>query len=550
GLSRRLRGGMSNLGLAILYEAVNAEPNLLAERVFAPWVDMEAELRATGTPLFSLESRRPLRDFDVVGFSLGCELTYSNLLNMLALGGIPLLAAERVETDPLVIAGGTGAYNPEPLADFVDLFVVGDGEPSLPLLLRLVAECSRRTADGGPRLDRQDFLRRAAGLEGIYVPSLYAVDYADDGTVTAVTPSAPEAPAVVTRALARTLPPNVSHPVVPTLNTVHDRAAVEVMRGCPNGCRFCQAGQVYLPVRVRGADEVMQAAEALLAHTGYEELSLLSLSTGDYPRVAELAQRLAAAHPDVNISLPSLRVDSFSVELAKSLHRRKTSLTFAPEAGTQRLRDAIGKRVSEDDLLRAAEAAYGSGWSTVKLYFMIGLPTETADDVAGIGRLARATLDVGRRVAGRRAQLHVSVSTFVPKPQTPFQWAAQDTHEMLGQKQSLLRASVPRGVRLAWHDPKASLLEAALARGDRRLGRALLRAHQLGCRFDAWSEHLRYDLWQQVVAEAGLSLAFYAQRERSLDEVLPWAHIRSGASPQKLRREWLRALALEPEAVE
>lgn len=536
--------GMSNFGLSILYDVVNRRSDFLAERVYAPWVDMEAELRREGLPLFSLESRRPLAAFDVVGFSLAYELTFTNLLNMLDLGGIPLLAAERGDQHPLVIAGGTGAYNPEPLADFVDLFVIGDGEEALPELLEVVAEYSRREDEARPRLDRHALLRRAARLPGVYVPSLYRPAYNADGTLAALAPIAPEAPPVIERRLARPLPAPSVRPIVPTLNTVHDRAAIEVMRGCPRGCRFCQAGHTYRPVRLRSREEILQAADDLLASTGYEELSLLSLSTGDYPRVEELVRELAARHPDVNLSLPSLRIDSFSVGLAESVQRRKTSLTFAPEAGTQRLRDVINKQVTEDDLLRAAEAAYGSGWSTVKLYFMIGLPTETDEDVAGIARLARETLNVGRRVAGKRAQLHVSVSTFVPKPHTPFQWCAQNDRETLRRKQDLLRGAAGRAINLAWHDPHVSLLEAALARGDRRVGATILRARELGCRFDAWSEHFRYDLWQQAARETGVDLDFYGRRERPLDETLPWGHIRSGASPEYLRRQYEAAMAL------
>jgi radical SAM family uncharacterized protein len=543
--------GMSNFGLSILYDVVNRRPEFLAERVYAPWVDMEAELRQEGLPLYGLESRRPLRDFDLIGFSLAYELTYTNILNMLDLGGIPLLAAERGDTDPLIVAGGTGAYNPEPLADFFDLFVIGDGEEALPQVLEAFAEFSGRGEGEGPRFDRRAFLRRAAALPGVYVPSLYRVTYKDDGTLAAVEPSAPEAPAVVERRLTRTLPAASVRPVVPTLNTVHDRAAIEIMRGCPRGCRFCQAGHTYRPVRLRSREEILQAAEDILACTGYEEMSLLSLSTGDYPHVDELVRELAARHPDVNLSLPSLRIDSFSVGLAESVQRRKTSLTFAPEGGTQRLRDVINKQVTEDDLLRAAEAAYGAGWSTVKLYFMIGLPTETLDDVAGIARLAHATLNVGRRVVGKRAQLHVSVSTFVPKPHTPFQWCAQDDREKLRVKQDHLRRGVGRAINLAWHDPHVSLLEAALARGDRRIGATIRRARELGCRFDAWNEHFRYDLWQQAAAETGIDLDFYGRRERSLDEVLPWAHVRSGASPEYLRRQYEQALTLaNPPAAE
>ncbi|MHB1006804.1 MAG: TIGR03960 family B12-binding radical SAM protein [Chloroflexota bacterium] len=536
--------GMSNFGLSILYDTVNSHPDFLAERVYAPWVDMEAELRAEQLPLFSLESRRPLCDFDVVGFSLAYELTYTNILNMLELGGVPVLAAERGDADPLIVAGGTGAYNPEPLSDFVDIFVLGDGEEALPELLEAVARLSARGEGERPRFDRRACLCAVASLPGVYVPSLYHVEYAADGTLAGVVPSVPEAPAVVERRLVRQLPPSTVRPVVPSLNTVHDRAALEVMRGCPRGCRFCQAGHTYRPVRMRSREEIVEAAAQMIACTGYEEMSLLSLSTGDYPKVDELVRELAVRHPDVNLSLPSLRIDSFSVELAAAVHRRKTSLTFAPEAGTQRLRDVINKQVTEADLLRATEAAYGAGWSTVKLYFMIGLPTETMEDVRGIARLARETLDVGRRIAGRRAQLHVSVSTFVPKPHTPFQWCAQDDRATLAVKQAELRAGIGRAINLAWHDPEVSLLEAALARGDRRMGAVILRARQLGARFDAWTEHFHYGLWQQAASEVGVDLAFFGRRQRSLDEVLPWQHVRGGANPDYLRHQYERALSV------
>lgn len=536
--------GMSNFGLSILYELVNARPDFLAERVFAPWTDMEAEMRREGVALYSLESRRPLADFDVVGFSLGYELTYTNVLNMLDLGRIPLRAAERGDDHPLVIAGGAGAYNPEPLADFVDLFVVGDGEEVLLELLDAFAEASSRPPDGArSRFERQAFLRRAATIPGIYVPGFYRPVYNADGTLASLAPIVAEAAPSICRRLVTPLPPATVRPVVPNLNTVHDRGAIEIMRGCPGGCRFCQAGHNYRPVRLRSREEILQAADDLLANTGYEELALLSLSTGDYPHIDELVRALAERHPDVNISLPSLRIDSFSVALAESVQRRKTSLTFAPEAGTQRLRDVIRKRVTEDDLLRAVEAAYGSGWSTVKLYFMIGLPTETETDVRGIGDLARKARAIGRRLAGHRAQLHVSVASFIPKPHTPFQWAAQTGGEELAEKQRVLRASVGREAKLDWHDPETSFIEAALSRGDRRLGQVIERAWRLGCRFDAWDEHFRPDLWQQAAKEVGLDLAFYARRERSLDELLPWAHIQGGARPELLRREYAAALA-------
>ncbi len=529
--------GMSNLGLMILYDILNRQPDVLAERVYAPWLDMEEAMRRRGIPLYSLESRRPLRDFDLIGFSLPYELNYTNALNMLDLAGLSLLAAERAGDDPLVIAGGSCAYNPEPVADFFDLFVVGEGEEVLPELVQAYREWQ-----GGKR----DFLRRAAQIPGVYVPTLYDVRYHDDGTVTAISPNAPDVPPRVTKRIVRQLPPAPVDLIVPYVNVVHDRAMIEIQRGCAQGCRFCHAGIIYRPVRERPLAEVLGAVEAMLASTGYSEVALLSLSSSDHTQIEALVRALTARRRQqpVAISLPSLRIDSFSVALAEMIQqRRKTGLTFAPEAGSQRLRDVINKNVTEEDLLRTAEAAYGSGWQRIKLYFMVGLPTETLEDVAAIAGLVKKVLAIGRERQGQRAKVNVSVATFVPKPHTPFQWMPLVDEAALAERQAELRRSLKgRGLHFSWHDPKTSLLEAALSRGDRRLGRVIYRAWQLGAKFDAWNESFDAGRWWQAFAEAGLAPDFYARRPRPADEVLPWAHIHVGVEGRHLWREYERSL--------
>jgi radical SAM family uncharacterized protein len=530
--------GLPNLGLMILYDILNREDDILAERVYAPWVDMEEAMRQAGISLFSLESRRALADFDIVGFSLPYELNYTNVLNMLDLAGIPPLAAERGGDAPLIIGGGSGTYNPEPLADFFDLFVIGEGEEVLLELVRAYGEWKR----GERRKERREFLRRAALIDGIYVPSLYEVTYHPDGTVAGIEPLVPEARPTITKRVVATLPPAPTRLIVPYIEAVHDRAVIEIQRGCTQGCRFCQAGVIYRPLRERPPEEVLDTVDEILKSTGYDEIALVSLSSTDYSQIESLMRELISRYRDqpIAISLPSLRTDSFSVELAKMLQeRRKTSLTFAPEAGSQRLRDVINKKVTEEDLLDTAEAAYSSGWHRIKLYFMIGLPAETIEDVAAIVDLVMKVRAVGRRHQGHRVQVNVSVATFVPKPQTPFQWMPLLDETSLEGRLSLLRKGLrgKKGFRFSWHDPQSSLLEAAISRGDRRLGWVIYRAWQLGARFDAWNEVFDMGFWEQAFTEVSLDPDFYARRERPLDEVLPWAHIDTGVRTEFLASE-------------
>lgn len=528
--------GLPNLGLMILYDILNRQDDILAERVYAPWMDMEEAMRQAGLPLFSLESRRPLADFDIVGFSLPYELDYTNVLNMLDLAGIPPLATERGGGDPLVIGGGSGTYNPEPLADFFDLFVIGEGEE---VLLELVKAYGGWKKEGGG--GRGVFLRRAALIDSIYVPGLYEVTYHPDGTVASIEPLIPEARPTITKRMVAPLPPAPTRLIVPYIEAVHDRAMIEIQRGCTQGCRFCQAGVIYRPRRERPPEEVLTTVDEILQGTGYDEIALVSLSSTDYSQIKPLMRELTSRYRDqpIAISLPSLRIDSFSVELARMLQeRRKTGLTFAPEAGSQRLRDVINKKVTEKDLLDTAEAAYSSGWHRIKLYFMIGLPTETMEDVAAIVDLVKKVLAVGRRHQGRRAQVSVSVATFIPKPHTPFQWMPLLDEAALEERLALLRKSLRgKGIHFSWHDPQTSLLEAALSRGDRRLGRIIYRAWQLGARFDAWNEVLDMGLWERAFAEVSLDPDFYARRERPLDEMLPWAHIDTGVRLEFLASE-------------
>ena len=532
--------GMSNLGLAIIYDIANRQPYALTERVYAPWVDMEAEVRKEHIPLFSLESKRPVSDFDIIGFSLGYELTYTNVLNMLSLSGIPVHATERDKSHPLVIAGGSCVLNPEPMAEFIDAFIMGDGEEVILELLSIM----RQWKLNGSR-DKQELFKELSAIRGIYVPQMYRVEYDSDGTVSAISSTLEGLHDTVQRRIVDQLPPVVTRPVIPFMATVHDRAAIEIQRGCTRGCRFCQAGVIYRPVRERPIGDVLSAADELLKNTGYSELSLLSLSTSDYADIEKLVGELAARYKNDNLklSLPSLRIDNRSVKLIDSIvWGKKTGLTFAPEAGTERLRQVINKSLSEAELAQTLSTAIERGWSSVKLYFMIGLPGETPEDIDGIIRLVHQS-GPSKKGGGRGLNIKVSASSFVPKAHTPFQWVPQQHEDELRRKVDYLRNGLKKaGVRLSWQDPRMSLLEGAMARGDRRVSKIIHRAWQLGAKFDAWSEHFDYDRWLQAFDECGLDPAFYSERQRDMEECLPWSHIDVGVSQSFLRQEYQNSL--------
>jgi len=534
--------GMSYLGFKILYEIINKRDDALAERVFSPAVDMEKLLRERQIPVFSLETYRPLNSFDIVGFTIQHELCYSNILNLIDLGQIPLRWEERKENNPLVIAGGPGAFNPEPLSRFIDLFVIGEGEEIIGEIIEVYKRLKEK------KQSRAKLLEELAHIEGVYVPSFYKVTYFKDGRVKSVVPKKETYYSVIKKQIISDFDKAAYplFPIVPNIDVVHDRITLEIFRGCTRGCRFCQAGMIYRPVREKSVDTLIGLAYEILAHTGYEEISLSSLSSSDYSEIESLITKLVDRFEEkgVGVSLPSLRIDSFSVALAQQVQRvRKAGLTLAPEVGTQRLRDVINKNVLEEDLYSSIKAAFEGGWRKIKLYFMVGLPTETEEDVEGIARLVSKVDHMGREITGRKVNINISVSTFVPKPHTPFQWEAQEERESLFKKIRYLKNRLNwRNVSFSYPDIDRSYLEAVFARGDRRLGEVLEKAHSLGCKFDAWREQFNFEAWQEAFNDCGFDMEFYANRVREEDEILPWDHISCGVKKEYLLEEKEKAL--------
>jgi radical SAM family uncharacterized protein len=549
--------GVSNVGLKILYDQVNQREDALAERAYAPWLDMEALMREHGIPLYTLESKRPLACFDIIGFSLPYETLYTNTLNVLDLAGIPIRSADRDETHPIIIAGGHSTMNPEPMHAFIDAFVIGEGEEVIHDIINAIMSLRgaerrsnldiNREIASPPAVSRNDILRKLAGVQGVYVPCFYEAYYLEDGTVSHIEPLVPGIPRIITKRIVPVLPPPPTKFIVPNIDVVHNRISVEIMRGCTRGCRFCHAGMITRPVRERTVDEVLQAAEEAIRNTGFEDLALLSLSSSDYSNVLELVTRVGEKFggSHLKIGLPSLRIESVSIDLMEKLKdNRSGGFTLAPEAATERMRRIINKFIPDEEIIDTTREIYRRGWTTIKLYFMIGHPSETLEDVQAIADLCKRVLAEGRKVIGMKAKLHAGVSTFVPKSQTPFQWVSCDTPEQIRAKQSLLRRELmrDRNIKLSLTDAEDSFLEAWLSRGDRRMAEVVYSAWKNGSKFDAWNEGKKYEAWIQAFEEHGLDPLFYTHRQRRTDEVFPWEHITAAVRKNFLFQDFRQSL--------